>query len=127
MTTANRRHNSRVPFQATATLRFDHHTYEHCQTSDLSLKGVSVEGINGHQVGEQCRVELYLTGSTSNLRLQMKGEVVRVEQNGLALRLFAMDLDSFYHLKNIIAYNLGDPDQVEEEFSRQLEKPDTIV
>lgn len=127
MTSQNRRNNSRVPFNATVTMRFDQRTHERCQTADLSLKGVSVVGVTGHQIGEHCDVQLDLTGSTSNLRLHMKGEVVRVKPEGLALRFFAMDLDSFYHLKNIIAYNLGDPEQVEEEFSRQLEKPDTIA
>lgn len=121
METSNRRRNSRVPFKATITMRFDHRSYEHCETADLSLKGVWVKGVGGHKLGEKCEVELYLTGSTSNVHLSMKGEVVRVEADGLALRFFAIDLDSFFHLKNIIAYNLGDSEQVDEEFTHLLD------
>lgn len=121
MKTTNRRNYSRVPFSATITMRFPNHSYERCETSDLSLKGVSVVGVSGHRPGEQCEVELFLSGTTSNVHITMRGEVVRADENGLALRFFAMDLDSFFHLKNIIAYNLGNPDQVEEEFTHLLE------
>lgn len=123
----NRRLNSRVPFRATVSMRFPEQSYERCETADLSLKGVSVAGVTGHRIGEQCDVELYLTGSTTNLHLTMKGEVVRVKKEGLALRFFAMDLESFFHLKNIIAYNLGNPDQVEQEFNRQLGGETSVV
>ncbi len=121
MDAANRREYSRVPFKATISMRFPEHHYERHETYDLSLKGVSVAGVSGHRIGEQCDVELYLTGSTSNVHLSMKGEVVRVKKDGMALRFFAIDLDSFFHLKNIIAYNLGNPDRVEKEFSHQIE------
>ncbi len=114
------RKNSRVPFKTAITMRFADRSYEHRETSDLSLKGVSVIGVTGHRVGEQCAVELHLSGSDSNVSLKMQGEVVRVGPSGLALHLFAIDLDSFSHLKNIIAYNLDDPDQVDKEFLHQL-------
>jgi len=126
MEAVNRRAYSRVPFKAAITLRFADSLYEHCETSDLSLKGVSVHGVTGRRIGEPCEVELYLIGSTSNLHLNMKGEVVRVRKDGLALRFFAIDLDSFIHLKNIITHNLGDQDQVEEEFSHHLEATRSI-
>lgn len=121
MLSANRRKSSRVPFRATVTLRFPDKHYEQYETHDLSLKGVSVAGVTGHRIGEQCDVDLYLTGSTSRVHLDMKGEVVRVKKDSLALRFFAIDLDSFFHLKNIIAYNLGNQDQVDEEFAEQVE------
>ena len=47
----------------------------------------------------------------------MKGEVVRVEPDGLALHFSEIDFDSFYHLKNIIYYNSEDPDQVDLELT----------
>lgn len=121
MRSTNRRSSSRVPFKATVTLSFPDKHYEQCETNDLSLKGVSVAGVTGHRIGEQCDVDLYLTGSTSRVHLNMKGEVVRAKKDSLALRFFAIDLDSFFHLKNIIAYNLGNQDQVDEEFAEQVE------
>lgn len=122
MTVNERRQSSRVPFKATISLRFaDERHYHRCQTADLSLTGVSVPGVYGHQVGEKCDIELFLSGGSSDLRLEMQGEVIRAGDDGLALHFTAIDLDSFFHLKNIIAYNLGDPDQVEAEFSRSVD------
>ena len=120
METDNRRRNSRVPFQATITLHFSDKTYEECETHDLSIKGVFVAGVTCHNVGDNCDVALHLVGATSDLALKMRGEVVRVEENGLALHFFETDLDSFYHLKNILYYNSEKPDTLEEEFSGQL-------
>ncbi|MDZ7640701.1 MAG: PilZ domain-containing protein [Desulfurivibrio sp.] len=122
MTDQERRQSSRVPFEATISLHFaDNHHYDRYRTADLSLKGVSVPGLRGHQVGEKCAVELFLSGGTSEVRLEMQGEVIRAGADGLALHFVAIDLDSFFHLKNIIAYNLGNPDQVEDEFSRLID------
>jgi len=121
MTTTNRRKNSRVAFHATASLSLAGARYEQCETRDLSLKGVFVVGVHGHALGAQCDMVLCLTGTTSNLCLQMKGEVTRVEPDGLGLRFKEIDLDSFYHLKNILYYNSDNPDQLDDEFNAQIQ------
>lgn len=118
----NRRMNSRVAFQATISLDFGHRSHKDCETSNLSLKGVSVVGVMGHKVGEKCDVALHLVGTTSDLSLNMKGEVVRVDEHGFALHFLEIDLDSFYHLKNILYYNSENPDQLDEEFSSLIVK-----
>lgn len=116
----NKRQNTRVPFKITISLDFPDQRHAECETTDLSLKGVFVLGVTGHQVGENCRVSLQLAGSTSHLTLQMKGKVVRVEENGLAMNFSEMDLDSFFHLKNILYYNSADPDTLDAEFHTQI-------
>ncbi len=113
----NKRKNSRVPFQVKITLDFPETSHTDCETSDLSLKGVFVPGITGHKVGETCQVSLQLIGSTSQLSLEIKGTVVRVEEGGLAVHFYEMDLDSFFHLKNILYYNSEDPDVLEKELA----------
>ncbi|HIJ89711.1 MAG: PilZ domain-containing protein [Desulfobulbaceae bacterium] len=118
----NKRKNSRVPFQIIIGLDFPDQSHAECKTADLSLKGVFVLGVTGHKIGEKCLVSLRLVGSTSHLTLKMKGTVVRVEEDGLALHFYEMDLDSFFHLKNILYYNSEDPDALDEEFSAQIEK-----
>lgn len=120
METDNRRRNSRVSFQATITLDFAGMIYKECETHDLSMKGVFVAGVTGHKIGDKCDISLHLVGATSDLALKMKGQVVRVEGNGLALHFLETDLDSYYHLKNILYYNSENPDILEEEFSDQL-------
>jgi len=112
-----RRKNTRVAFQTVADVKIGGRQYDQCQTHDLSLKGVSIMGITGHPVGTGCEIALMLSGSTSVLRLEMKGEVVRVEEQSVALHFTEVDLDSFYHLKNIIYYNSEDPDELENELA----------
>jgi len=121
MTGSERRKNTRVAFQTTADLRFSGKNYQNCETEDLSVKGVMVLGVTGHQEGEECELSLALSGTTSELRLDMKGKVVRVEENGIALHFTEVDLDSFYHLKNIIYYNSEDPDQIETELTDEMD------
>lgn len=112
-----RRKNTRVPFQATADVRFSNKNYTHCETENLSVKGVSVIGVYGHSLGEKCAISLALSGTTSELRLEMKGEIVRVDPDRIALHFIEIDIDSFYHLKNIIYYNSEDPDTIEQELT----------
>lgn len=117
----NKRRNSRVPFQVIISLDFPDKSHAECETADLSLKGVSVLGVTGHKVGENCLVTLRLVGSTSHLSLKIKGTVVRMEEDRLALHFYEMDLDSFFHLKNILYYNSENPDVLEEELAAQIE------
>lgn len=115
----NKRKNSRVPFQVKINLEFSGKGHTDCETADLSLKGVFVLGVSGHTIGENCQVSLHLTGSTSQLSLEIRGTVVRVEEDGLALHFYEMDLDSFFHLKNILYYNSEDPDMLEMELAAE--------
>ncbi len=117
----NKRKNSRVPFQVIIGLDFPDKSHAECETEDLSLKGVSVLGVTGHKIGENCLVTLRLVGSTSHLSLKMKGTVVRVEEAGLALHFYEIDLDSFFHLKNILYYNSENPDALDDELAAQIE------
>lgn len=119
---ANRRKSTRVPFKATVDLIFDGREYLKRQTSDLSLTSVFVPGVTGHEAGETCRLNLHLTGLSSDILLHMKGRIQRVEQDGIGLEFFEIDLDSFYHLKNIVYYNSGDPDKLEDEFFEHVRK-----
>jgi hypothetical protein len=112
-----KRKNTRVLFQASADLKFADAGYLKCETENLSVKGVSVLGITGHRIGEQCALSLALSGSTSEMRLEMKGEIVRIEENGVALHFTEIDLDSFHHLKNIVYYNSSDPDSIRTELA----------
>lgn len=114
--TRERRRNTRVPFKTIADVVFPNARYTQCATENLSIKGVSVLGVTGHAIGEECDLFLDLSGTSSQLRLVMKGTVVRVDGDGIALHFTEIDIDSFYHLKNIIYYNSNDPDAIEEEF-----------
>ncbi len=112
-----RRKNSRVPFQATADIKFTDMEYNQCETENLSVKGICVMGITGHKPGDACDISLALSGTTSELTISMKGSVVRDDGDRTALHFHEIDLDSFYHLKNIVYYNSEDPDVIERELT----------
>lgn len=101
-----RRRGLRVVFRTTVRVMFaGGRRFADCETSDISTSGVFVKGVERVAGGEKCRIELRLTGKTSNLLLEMNGEVVRVQDDGVALEFFGVDEDSFYHLQNIVYFS----------------------
>ncbi|MEN8143211.1 MAG: PilZ domain-containing protein, partial [Thermodesulfobacteriota bacterium] len=82
-----RRRDVRVTFRATAKLSYsDNRSFDECETRDMSVSGVFVEGVTGVDFGEKCEVEFHLCGRTSNLVLEMAGETVRIQDDGVALQ-----------------------------------------
>ena len=121
---AEQRKNTRVPFHATITVSFPDKTYDHCETQDLSLKGVFVKGINDPRAeGDRCSLSLHLSGASSDISLHMSGEVVQTRDDGIGLHFCEIDLDSFFHLKNIIYFNSEDPDILGDEFPKDESYP----
>ena len=120
MTSEERRKNTRVVFHTTVNVRFADKAYEKLAIRDLSLRGVYFEGLSGHNQGESCAVELFLTGASSELKLNMAGKVVRQDDQGVGIHFEEIDIDTFFHLKKIVYYNADDPDQVENELVENI-------
>lgn len=70
--------------------------------------------------GHRVEVFLYLSGSTSQLTVEAKGKVLRSDDRGIAVQFDEIDLDSFIHLRNIVALNEGDMDRIMQEFYQHL-------
>jgi hypothetical protein len=101
-----RRRDSRVTFRTFARLKYPgERIFDECETRDISVSGVFVQGVSGVKPGEKCDVEFHLTGRTSSLVLEMSAETVRVQEGGVALHFFDIDEDSFYHLQNVVYFN----------------------
>ncbi len=112
----DRRANTRVSFQTTVDVRFTRgQEYPSCAIEDLSVKGVFLVGIRDQAVGDSCSLTLCLSGTSSKLCLRIQGKVMRVEEGGVGVHFVEMDLDSFYHLKNIVYFNAEDPDHIQEQ------------
>ena len=108
-----KRRDVRVTFRATARLRFSSgRLFEKCETSDISVSGVFVQGVSGVAAGESCEVEFRLVGCSSSLVLEMTGEAVRVTEGGVALQFLEVDQDSFCHLQNIVYFNYKEAGQL---------------
>lgn len=110
-----RRTNTRVSFQTTMDVRFSGQEYPGCAIQDLSVKGVFLVGVRQQALGDRCALTLCLSGTSSELCLRIQGEVAHIEEGGVGVHFIEMDLDSFYHLKNIVYFNAEDPDHIQEQ------------
>ena len=112
-----RRRFLRVPFETELVVR-NLETGEEIRSlrsKDISLKGIYCFTSHPFPSGTPCSIDLRLTGTSSMLWLHIEGQVVRKDASGMALSFDAMDIDVFIHLKNILYYNSGDPDRIDQE------------
>ncbi|MBW1697432.1 MAG: PilZ domain-containing protein [Deltaproteobacteria bacterium] len=79
---------------------------------DLSLNGIFINTDQKMPVNTPCKVKVLLSGMSPPLFLEMDGKVVRSDTSGIAVVFESMDIDSYTHLKNIVRYNVTNPDDV---------------
>ena len=109
------RHNMRVPFHVKATVKFKDAIIEG-DIENLSMNGLLMKSSVKIDEESVCRVTVFLSGASSELTLDLSGKVVRSDEKGIAINFIEMDLDSFIHLKNIIAFNQIDTQKIISEF-----------
>lgn len=114
------RRRIRVAFNTLVTINSAEGALVDLSSRDISLKGVFVLTKTLWPVDTPVEVKMSLTGSTSKLSLSMKGMIKRHEPDGMGVDFTEVDVDSFAHLRNIVSYNTGDAEVVDEEIS---EKP----
>lgn len=90
---------------------------------NLSLKGAYLKTTCPLQINDQVEIVIHLTANTE-FNVNLKGKVVRLSDDGVGIIFDPVDLDSFAHLRNIIAYNFGDDDLVMEEFFNSITSND---
>ena len=115
--TEDQRKRTRVNFTTEVTLNFDNKEYSGLRSRDLSLKGLFVETGLSFPEGALVDVILSLSGSSSKVELKIKARVARVGSDGIGLDFTEIDLDSFFHLRNIVLYNSGEPADVDNELA----------
>ena len=116
----NMRRRTRVAFNTLVTINSAEGALVDLSSRDISLKGVFVLTKTLWPVDTPVDIKILLTGSTSKLLLSMKGIIKRREPDGMGVDFTEVDIDSFAHLRNIVSYNTGDTEVVDEEIS---EKP----
>ena len=67
-----------------------------------------------------CVLEIDLIGRASLLRIQVEAEVVRADEDGMAVKFTRIDLDSLVHLRHLIAVHAQDPKVVDVEYDKGL-------
>jgi hypothetical protein len=87
---------------------------------NISLGGAFIETTYQLPEGAPCALEIDLTGPASLLRVQVEGDVVRCENDGIAVKFTKIDLDSLIHLRHLIKVHAEDPDTINNEYEGHL-------
>lgn len=108
------RRRTRIPIQLSVSVQV-HYERIPVTTKNLSLKGLLCSPDPRLTLGATCHVTLRLA---PDIHVSLQGTVIRSNRKEVAIDFFAMDEDSFVHLKRIIEYNADDADQIDEELVR---------
>ena len=111
------RTRTRVYFQTKVHLQAGNRKLTDLSSKNLSLKGLYVETKEQFEIGTPVDISIELTGTTSLVSLKMKGNVARLDKLGMGIDFVEVDLDSFFHLRNIIKYNVDDSDNIDDEMT----------
>jgi hypothetical protein len=98
-----KRNRPRVVFDSQADIAYNGNTIS-CEIENLSMEGMFLQ--TNEKIPEKTEVNasIQLSGSTTNLCIDLKGTVVRCEKNGIAIKFNEIELDSFIHLRNVVSY-----------------------
>lgn len=112
---------TRVPFETKAVINWKGRSITGT-VENLSLKGMFLKTSEEIEDDQEISIKIFLTGSSSQLTIDLDGTVLRYENEGMAIRFQKIDIDSFIHLKNVVAYNQGNADEIMNEFFQFLSK-----
>lgn len=99
----NRRQFTRINIQRDVALDFGKNKYEY-PMSNYSLSGMYVQGNFNQQIGDICTVKLSVSDADPKVTIGAICLVVRVNQDGLALKFTSMEPDSFLFLQETLLY-----------------------
>ena len=114
-----RRKFRRVPFEVTAAVQTGLVNISGT-VYNLSMSGMFLATTTTIERDSPLEISIILSGSSSSLSIKLKGKLVRQTEEGIAVEFLEMDLDSFIHLRNIVAQNSDDPDSVHQEYCHSI-------
>ena len=112
---------SRVHFNVEASISTADRQFQG-GVENLSMTGMFL--VTNEQVveGESADITIVLTGTLPEIAVNFNGIVTRITEDGAGFTFEKMDLDSYMHLKNIIAYNIDDAEKVMEEIGHSIDE-----
>lgn len=111
---------SRVPFRVNATVKSADRQF-YGSVANLSMSGMFLNTAERLPEGESVEITIVLSGTSPELFVGFTGRVSREAENGIAFSFEKIDLDSYTHLKNIIAYNSEDAEKVMDEIYQSID------
>lgn len=112
---------SRVQFNVGATVRIADRQFQGA-VENLSMTGMFLVTNEQLSDGEAADITIVLTGTMPEIAVNFNGVVTRIADDGVAFTFEKMDLDSYMHLKNIIAYNIDDAEKVMDEIGHSIDE-----
>lgn len=113
MTRQTKRKLPRLPYLGKVDLLFPGTSYPCCTAHNLSMIGMWVEGCLEQEEGSQCDIEFHDATASTNHPLRLKGEVVRRDNEGLALLFCNLNVRTYSDLEALFKA-LGDPPLLDE-------------
>jgi hypothetical protein len=111
---------ARIPFKTKAIVRYKDATVIGI-VENLSLAGIFLKTPEKLALKRVVKIELLFTGTSSQISVLLDGKITRHENIGMGIEFRNIDLDAYFHLKNLIDYNSDKIDQLQDEFEEFLE------
>jgi hypothetical protein len=112
---------SRVKFNVEADIRSGEHHFRGW-VENLSMTGMFMVTEERLPAGESVDIAVELTGIQPMIAVECLGRVLRTTEKGIAFVFEKLAQEAYVHLKNIVAYNLEDPDKVMEEICHSIDE-----
>ena len=109
----------RIPFDVFATIVYGD-TKTNGRVQNLSLNGAFIETRLDVPEGIDVEIFIRLGDKSDGPRIHSRANVVRSHPDGIGVEFSRTDLESFAHLEQLIASNVGDPERVLEEYQAYL-------
>ena len=84
-------------------------------TRDVSMNGVFVVGESPFVEDTLCDITIHLGGRQTDERIDVKGRVARVADDGFGIVFDEIPLDAYDHLRKLVLYDVPDADSVDDE------------
>lgn len=111
-----RRKFSRVLAAMKIEIRSGKQTVISSVLKNISMGGLFVVTAEKLPLEAECRITIFLEGPQPKSRIEARGKVVRVTDEGLAIHLQELlGPESYTHLRNLILYNAPDTEKFEKE------------
>ena len=112
-----KRNFDRIPFQTKAIVRSKDATVIGI-VENLSLDGIFLKTPEKLTLNRIVKIEVLITGTSSQLSILLDGKIMRHENVGMAIQFKNVDMDAFFHLKNLISYNVNQAGRLNTDFQK---------
>ena len=117
---AEKREFTRVQLHATASLDLPDGTTAVGEIVDVSMNGLAVHSAAHVAPGTSGRVALVFGEGPDPVVVRGSGTVVRVGEQGFALKMDELELEGYHHLQQLMLYNGDDTSQVQAELDAHV-------